>query len=280
MKHLSEILKTIDAMWDNLTILHAEPWEKSWILRQGIRDDFEVYIVEKGSCRVKIGASECNVKQGDSFLLYSMDGNEMHPSGNNGFRVGLVTFAFGNRQRDEGLKKKLISAIRLFPQTYIMHDIEENMNLIYSMNKEMLTQSEGYMFRAKVLFSQLLINIENANKHTKLKKMNKNSRALVDVIAIYLYENAESQITLDDIARIVNLNKRYMCTLYHKVTGKTIMEHLQEIRINRAQRLLVISSLSITEISIETGFSSGQYFARIFKKTTGMSASEYRRING
>ena len=279
MQYLIDVLKIIDVLWNNLIILHAETWNKPWVLRQGLRDDFEIYIVEKGNCKVKIGESEYSVKQGDVFLLYSMDGNEIRSADGQGFRVGLVTFAFNSSQIELTSKNRLVSAIRNFKPIYGFKGLKENMDLIFRMNKEMLTQTEGYMFKVKVLFSQLLINIEHSYKHSKLITMNKNSRAFVDVIAIFLYENAEKQIKLDDIARRVNLNKRYMCTLYHSVMGKSIMEHLYGIRINRAQRLLVMSSLSITEIALETGFSSGQYFARKFKLATGISASEYRKLN-
>jgi two-component system response regulator YesN len=146
------------------------------------------------------------------------------------------------------------------------------------MNREMLLRAPGYMFRLKVMLVQLVMLLEDEIRQSGMsaRPMDAASRRSVDEIARYLYDNADNAVTLEQIARHVNLNKRYICTLYRRCTGKSVMEHLRQIRISRAQRLLTRTVLSVTQIAQDTGFTSGQYFARIFKGMTGLTPGQYR----
>jgi AraC-like DNA-binding protein len=94
---------------------------------------------------------------------------------------------------------------------------------------------------------------------------------------MFLYSNYNTKIRLESIGHMVNLNPRYLCTVFRQVTGRTINQYLTEIRIEKAKRLLLYTSLSITEIALETGFSSSQYFSNVFRRAEGIEPSIYRK---
>lgn len=63
--------------------------------------------------------------------------------------------------------------------------------------------------------------------------------------------------------------------LFKKETGSTIIDYLIDISINRAKELILDGKLSLNEIYEEVGFTSYNYFSRIFKKRTGYSPPQY-----
>ncbi len=87
------------------------------------------------------------------------------------------------------------------------------------------------------------------------------------------YRNLHS---LDEIAQLSSLSKFYFARLFHQSTGRTPIEYLTKIRIERAISLLLHSSLTIENIAREIGFSSSSYFIKVFRKWTGFSPGEFR----
>jgi transcriptional regulator GlxA family with amidase domain len=64
------------------------------------------------------------------------------------------------------------------------------------------------------------------------------------------------------------------------MTGQTLIERLTELRVNYAKELLLQSTLSITEISLQVGYSSFSHFSKVFKTAVDVSPSDYRRSQG
>lgn len=57
-----------------------------------------------------------------------------------------------------------------------------------------------------------------------------------------------------------------------------MIEHLQNVRIEHAKRLLEGGGLSVDDISVEAGYEDASFFRRLFKRRTGLSPGEYRRL--
>ncbi len=93
----------------------------------------------------------------------------------------------------------------------------------------------------------------------------------------YICENYAEPISLSDVCGVVNLNEYYFCRLFKKITGSTLTEYINFVRVCMAEKLFM-SDVSITEISYQSGFSSLSYFNRVFKKYKGYSPSEFKKI--
>lgn len=95
---------------------------------------------------------------------------------------------------------------------------------------------------------------------------------------VFVDKNYALQISLEEISDVVNMNPSYFCRVFKKVTGKTLMEYINYVRVWKAENLLTSTEKSILDISVETGFSSVSYFNRVFKKSKGTSPAVYRKI--
>ena len=93
----------------------------------------------------------------------------------------------------------------------------------------------------------------------------------------YINEHYRSVVTLDDLSDKVGISKFYLCRRFHEVTGATVMEYLNNVRLTKVHNMLLNTKNSIDDIAFETGFSSAVNLSRAFKKLYGVSPSEFRR---
>jgi YesN/AraC family two-component response regulator len=95
----------------------------------------------------------------------------------------------------------------------------------------------------------------------------------------YIHEHYTEPLTRKDIARGVNLSARHLDRCFCEQMGITPITYLNRFRLRQSRRLLVSSSLSMSDISATVGFSDSGYFSRVFRRDTGVSPSEYRRTH-
>jgi len=92
----------------------------------------------------------------------------------------------------------------------------------------------------------------------------------------YIDKNFSNEITLEDVAKEVNISPHYFSRLYKEETGENFIEYLTSVRINKAKELIETGGYSIKEICYMTGYGDPNYFSRIFKKVMGVTPSEYK----
>ena len=100
-----------------------------------------------------------------------------------------------------------------------------------------------------------------------------------DHIACYIARNYMQPLTADQIAHAVGLHPNYAMTLFRKTFGSTITEFLLQHRLSHAQRLLVTTDRSITEVGEASGFQSLSRFNEFFKEACNCPPREYRKAH-
>lgn len=89
----------------------------------------------------------------------------------------------------------------------------------------------------------------------------------------------DPDFNVDAIAREMHMSRTVLYSKFKSITGTTIAAYINDFRLRRAQTLLRETSLSISEISEQLGFSSQRYFSTFFKERTGITPSAYRTEN-
>ena len=92
-------------------------------------------------------------------------------------------------------------------------------------------------------------------------------------------DNYSKNTSLRELAEFAHVSQSYLGSIFRSVTGRSPIDYLIEIRINRAKNLLK-DGYSVTDTSRLVGFNDIYYFSRMFKRNEGMSPSEYIRTRG
>lgn len=123
------------------------------------------------------------------------------------------------------------------------------------------------------LIEKLLSLFENKNV------IKSSSITAVEVMR-YIQENyADSKLSIKFLADHVFLTPTYLSSLFKKATGKTISEYIVETRINKSKEILLNYHSKLYEVARHVGYTDANYYAKIFKKVTGLNPSEYREKN-
>ena len=94
---------------------------------------------------------------------------------------------------------------------------------------------------------------------------------------LYLHNHYNRKVTLERMAKELNLNPNYLCTVFRKYTGQSIFTHLTHIRIEHGARLLQTTDLPVSEIATLAGFRSDCLFYRKFKGLMGVTPLNSRK---
>ncbi|MBE9487718.1 MAG: helix-turn-helix domain-containing protein [Bacteroidetes bacterium] len=108
--------------------------------------------------------------------------------------------------------------------------------------------------------------------------MEKNKNETIIKVYNYITQNYNKTFSLDDIAKYVGFNSAALCRYFKRSTKKSIFECLAEIRINVACKLLINSSMNISQIAYDSGYKNLSNFNRQFKKITNKNPTEYRQL--
>ena len=99
----------------------------------------------------------------------------------------------------------------------------------------------------------------------------------LDIIYDYVRDNFDRDLPLTEMAELVNMTIPSFCRYFKKLTKKTFVSFLNEVRIVHACKLISEQKMTITEISYECGFNNFSHFTKSFKKITGYTPTEYRK---
>ena len=100
---------------------------------------------------------------------------------------------------------------------------------------------------------------------------------LINDLKRYLSENLSLSLTVASIAEHFLISQTALKQKFRKETGQGVMEYFTFLKIQKAKQMISSSSKSFTEISEELGFSSVNYFSKVFKKEVGMTPTEYSK---
>lgn len=84
------------------------------------------------------------------------------------------------------------------------------------------------------------------------------------------------EISLNTVAASVGMSPSYFSSIFSREMGKTFVEYLTQIRMEKAKELLMCSSMKTSEIGYEVGYKDPHYFSYLFKKIQGCSPKDYR----
>ncbi|WP_046866980.1 helix-turn-helix domain-containing protein [Microvirga massiliensis] len=110
------------------------------------------------------------------------------------------------------------------------------------------------------------------------KQLTTNGRRAIRSIEEGMQRDLASNTPIDELAKSLGYGHSQLYALFKREFGMSPNDYRQRLRIKRCCTLLLRTNRAVTDIALELGFGSSQYFARVFKKYVGVTPSEYRRL--
>ncbi|WP_155593378.1 AraC family transcriptional regulator [Lysinibacillus cavernae] len=146
---------------------------------------------------------------------------------------------------------------------------------IETMHREWLKQGGNLAhFHVKALFYQFVYELLQQLHQQQVIVQQPD---LVEQIQNYIEEYYSQPITRESLAQMLNYSVPYIAKQFKQKTGRSIIDYLIHIRIQKAQHLLLHTSSSLQEIASSVGYEDVSYFIRIFKKYSGQTPMQFKQ---
>lgn len=231
---------------------------------------FELYYLESGERYHMIQDELVVMKPGDfiifpPYVLHRSFGKENIP-----FKR-IVLYFSTNEIISEDMHLELLNEFGFYncdrKNSFAVHRLLEMMVYEEDTNKVFSKENK------KAILNLLLVTILRYSRaEVKFKDTNR-----INQVIRYIHTNYMDDLKLEDLAKKFFISKYHLARLFKQRTNKTVIQYLNTTRVMNAQRKIMETRKSLTEISNETGFASLTHFSRIFKSETNQTPSEYRR---
>lgn len=135
-------------------------------------------------------------------------------------------------------------------------------------NKALQTADGAVNYITRIIKKAIVIRENTAkNMHKDVVK---------EVISFIENNYSNDELSLNTVAEYVGFSPNHLSTVFTKETGNNFIKYLTDYRMNKAKELLKCTSKRSSEISIEVGYKDPHYFSSLFKKTQGVTPTQYR----
>lgn len=253
--------------------------------RYHYHDCYELYYLLSGERYYFIEDKTYHVKRGNFVLINSYDIHCTSSFEKYGYERILINF---KRDFLEGFTD-VINEINLFDNFekgihVVRLSFQEQHyaeTILKAMLKEYNEKKAGYSVYLKasmILLLTILSRQCNAPSSAISEEYYSTNHKIISEITGYINNNYADDITLDSICEQFFISPYHFSRSFKKSTGFTFIEYLNGVRIKEAQKLLITTDLSVTDIGNRVGYKSITHFGRVFKSITGCAPLHYRKL--
>ncbi|KKW28630.1 MAG: Two component transcriptional regulator, AraC family [Candidatus Uhrbacteria bacterium GW2011_GWD2_52_7] len=193
------------------------------------------------------------------------------------------------------------SALQLINSLFEELVISRSINISYCHNVclQLLIIASGLLMDMEIIHNEDLMNVKNNwdnvfkletiedmsifvmkyyDKACDLisEKRNKRSSNVVEKVKDIINRKYSTNLTIGSIAQEAYIASTYLCLVFRQETGETLNEYLTRVRIDKAKEILMDRNIKLYDVCFAVGYTDASYFTKIFKKTTGLTPSDFR----
>lgn len=252
--------------------------------------EMEILYISRGVMEVKIEGISYIAEEGDILFIPP---NQLHGAvsyNNNSCAFFAIVFDsfFIQSHFSDFIQQSYIDSILESPSKHILHatnalpNIADLQNYVIKIIDEFALKQPFFELSLKanllLFLKNLYINKEKLFQNDQyMDSKNELNSYKCKKIVLYLEENYKNHITLEEISTHIGFSKEHFCRFFKKNFRMSFVTYLNQMRVKKAEYLLLNTNLKVIDIALESGFEDSNYFTSIFKKETNMTPTDYRK---
>jgi len=247
----------------------------------------ELVVILAGHGKHRVGEEIYDIAAGDIFVLLG-EMTHCYPE-SRGLSLINILYDTGNlrlRRADIGALPGFHALFEIEPrlrqQQHFKNRLRLSVNelgrltrLVADMEEEIVQQGPGYRFMAIAHFMRLIGFLARA--YSGLPADEPRPVTQISEVLGYLERNYSQPIVVEDLTRVAHMSQSTLFRTFQQILGRSPIDHLLHLRIDKATQLLARTRLRVGEVSAAVGFNDSNYFTRQFRQITGLSPRDYRR---
>ena len=237
-------------------------------------DRLEILYIRHGRGIHTIRGKQYHTKKGD-ILIYN-SGTLHDERTNPDAEMSVYSCAVSNLKL-EGLRENCLLPDDANPVLKSGTSSEDVENIFKIMHSQIYSQNNASEEISNYLLWSLISII--LNQLGKSAVQHKTTEYFIgNHIKKYIDDHYFKDLTLDILGNELNISPSYLCSIFKKNTGYTFNQYITNLRIGKAQSLLINTDYNVTDIAFMVGYHDSNYFSTIFTKTVGISPLKYRKL--
>lgn len=245
--------------------------KSGWEFPSHWHDYYELEIIAEGTGIHMYNNNQTKYSKGNAYILSYCDYHSYEIAENTTF----VNICFDERLLPPNIARYISAGISKCNCKFSEEELAQVISLAKTLKKE--THSKE-MFNKEII-TALLINIivciirkSNAADSCEISDLVQNAVS-------YVYKNFRKEISLKETAELLHVSPNYLGVKFKNSMGMPFKTYINVIRLRYCCNLLMSTNMSVKEIAYSGGYTSLEYFLQVFKKTLGITPTEYRNKN-
>ncbi|GKX31509.1 hypothetical protein SH1V18_39890 [Vallitalea longa] len=255
---------------DKIYTLFYQEFDEYFAFKGEKHDFWEITYVDQGELLTRIADKEFILTQGN-FIFYAP--NQYHTQKNNAKEpISFLTISF-----EMDFEQEDLFINKIFHCSHTLKTILEK--ILSEKDYNGLYSPDLIICYLKEFIIELLREFSNQNNLKKLHtsmQINTNN-IYVNSALDYIYQNFNKKITINEIAHKISISPSYLSRIFKYVVGVTIIEYINNYRLEKSKEYIKSTELSLTQIAEILGFNSIHYFSKQFKKKYEISPIIYSK---
>ncbi|WP_373264417.1 AraC family transcriptional regulator [Hungatella hathewayi] len=245
-------------------------------------DFYEIYIQDQGTRDHIVSNTFYKLNPRDVMLLKP---NILHQSISPEEHTRTIVYfndTFLKRYFTPGTIQKFLSIFKYNCISLSSENYYKASGIVKKMTKEDYDDPDNTIFiKLAELLMILQTNIRQfppISLESSVIDTNRDEVSTISPLISYVHENFLTLTNIDEIASTFYITPSHLCRTFKKLTGYTIVQYINILKIQKACGLLHETQKSITDIALECGFNSTMYFCKTFKSVLNITPTDYRKI--
>lgn len=262
--HVSQIKKDNKEKTPHTILLVEDNKEIRNFIKLIIGDLYTIYTADNGVKGLKIANNKPIDFIISDVMMPEMDGFEFCKHIKNDINTSHIPFVIISARTET---KDKVKAYKLGVDAYLIKPFNKQELLLII--KNLLEKKQK-----QIRFLSNLLHLRN--NHKEVPDINELDLNLIKNIQEFALDN-NKQMSIEELAQYLYTSRSQLHKKVKSLTGMSITDYMNHIRIEKAKDLLKTTQLTISEIAYDVGFASSNYFSRSFKKITNTSPAFYRQ---
>lgn len=171
------------------------------------------------------------------------------------------------------------SAIKLDVVDFVLKPIDmDELAQAIQKAKKILEKEREEQKQQQIILGIMNEKFHNLNEREDLMNLqgSMKNKKIIETSMNYIKANLHTNMMVEDVAETVNLNPKYLTTLFKQVTGESLSKYIVKCKLMKAAELLKDPGIKVYEVCDRIGYADQNYFRDIFTKHFGLSPSEYK----
>ena len=242
----------------------------------------EIIYVKKGNVVWFVNDDAIQLKEGETLIINSNvihSGVEMLDSNSVITYIHVDIAKYIKSSLSKQIKNINEFVTKYLTRQYYVSGQDKELSIVCeNIERESIQQKPGFELYIKAYIYQIVAFMNRKGLLTNVNELRGMDLLRIEPVIDYIENNFQSRLYIEELSDIIHYSKYQLCRCFKKITGGTVVDYINFVRLSYAVEMLGTTDMTVSDIALECGFASTQYFNETFKKYKGCTPGAFRHM--